>query len=349
MDGTPKIAFALVKARMIYKFLIKSVGHGQKAEFMQSNIPYQHCLNCGTELKGMYCHNCGQEAASTTPTIKAFILEYLNNAYIWDPQFFKTIWTLIRRPGHLTNEFLSGKFISQEHPLKLNMFLLFVFITLFIFFAGPEQMNNSAQNITKNENIRSAVQFELLMDNGYAEKMKDSSLDTVQLMAPLSLSEKHPEFFNNLETIEEAEGETPAKWVAIVPLILVEEEIIIPDECGYYRFNPNNETVKDIEIANSVWSEMVRLLANYFPLLALFTAPILSMSLGFVLRKKKFPRIHHFIFALHYTAFLELLMLFIYILHLIVYQPYLFHHRTGDIFRDIHYSLRYYCHQTLKI
>ena len=55
-------------------------------EQVQSNIPYKYCLNCGAELQGMYCHVCGQEATSKTPTISAFILEYLNNAFIGDSQ-----------------------------------------------------------------------------------------------------------------------------------------------------------------------------------------------------------------------------------------------------------------------
>ena len=27
-----------------------------------NSLPYKHCLNCGTELNGMYCHVCGQQA-----------------------------------------------------------------------------------------------------------------------------------------------------------------------------------------------------------------------------------------------------------------------------------------------
>lgn len=26
---------------------------------------YTHCMNCGTRLKGMYCHQCGQYALDT--------------------------------------------------------------------------------------------------------------------------------------------------------------------------------------------------------------------------------------------------------------------------------------------
>ena len=289
-----------------------------KTEHGQSNLPYTHCLNCGTELQGMYCHVCGQEAISKTPTVSAFVLEYFNNAFIWDAQFLKTFWTLIRRPGHLTNEYLSGKFISQEHPLKLNMFLLFVFITLFVFFAGTEKMNNSVLDITNDESVRAAVQLEKLKSEPeYADKIKESPRDTVRLQAPFFFAEKYPEIISKLETIEDAEGEVHDKWVAVLPHVLIEEKIVVLDESGCHRFNSEaNIGSEELEIFNSVWTEMVNLITRYFPMLALFTVPVLSMSLAFVQRKSRLPRIHHFIFALHYTAFLEFLMLGIYLLYL---------------------------------
>ena len=128
-----------------------------KSENKQNNLPYTHCLNCGAELQGMYCHVCGQQATSKTPTVGEFFLEYINNAFIWDSQFLKTFWILIRRPGHLTNEFLAGKFTSQEHPLKLNMFLLFIFITLFVFFASADKMTDSMHSITNEKKLHRII------------------------------------------------------------------------------------------------------------------------------------------------------------------------------------------------
>ena len=291
-------------------------------ERVQTGIPYTHCLNCGSELKGMYCHVCGQEATSKTPTVGAFILEYLNNAFIWDSRFFKTIWTLIRRPGHLTNEYIAGKFVSQEHPLKLNMFLLFVFITLFVFFAGTEKMSNSVHSLTHRESVHPGFQLEFLIKNGYAEKMKESPRDTIQLMAPLLLTHRYPEYISNIETIEDTNGEGIDKWIAIIPHVLIEDNVIMLDDSGYYRFNQESKAgEKELMLLNTVWQEMVNLIARYFPLLVLFTAPFLSMSLCLVQRKNRLPRIHHFIFALHYTALLEVLMMCIYLLHLTLSPP----------------------------
>ena len=288
-------------------------------EQVQSNIPYKYCLNCGAELQGMYCHVCGQEATSKTPTISAFVLEYLNNAFIWDSQFFKTIWALIRRPGYLTNEYLAGKFISQEHPLKLNMFLLLVFITLFVFFSGAEKMNSSVHDFTYDEGVRSVVQFEMSIKNDHDGRIKESPRDTVQLFAPLVLAEAYPEYISNLKTIEDTGGEALDKWIAVLPHVLIEERAFVLDEDGYYRYNEENmAATENLDLVNTVWSKMVDLITDYFPMLVLFTAPFLSTSLGLVLRKKRLPRIHHFIFALHYTAFLEFLMMSIYLLHLTV-------------------------------
>ena len=293
-----------------------------KSENKQSNLPYTHCLNCGSELQGIYCHACGQQATSKTPTVSAFVQEYLINAFLWDSKFLQTIWTLIRRPGYLTNEYLSGKFTSQEHPLKLNMFLLFVIITLFVFFAGTEKMNDSVHSLTNDERVIPVLQFDFLIKNGNAGNIKESPRDTVQLLAPLLLAEKFPEYISNLKTIEDTQGKSLDKWMAVIPHVLIEDKVIVLDDSGCYRFDPEAKTDKEeLNLINSVWGKMVELFTEYFPMLVLFTAPFLSMSLSFVQRKSRLPRIHHFIFALHYTALLEFLMICIYLLYLTVAPP----------------------------
>lgn len=296
------------------------VAQNSHSSNIETKLPYKNCLNCGIELKGMYCHNCGQMATSKTPTVMEFILEYLNNAFIWDTKFFQTLWNLIRRPGYLTNEYLSGKFVSQEHPLKLNMFLLFVFITLFVFFASSQKMTDSLHDITTDEKYFSSFQMSILQKkHEFAEKIKESPRDTILLHEPLFLAESSSGIIIPLDIIEDTKGEGFDRWKAILPRVLVTDGIIVPDSGAYYHFNKETKLVnKDLELFISVWKELVNLLTQYFPMLVLFTAPILSMAVSLVQRKNRFSRIHHFIFSLHYTAFLEFLMISIYVLHLSV-------------------------------
>ena len=285
----------------------------------KTHIPYKNCLNCGAELHGMYCHVCGQQATSKTPTVGGFVLEYFNNAFIWDPQFFKTLWNLIRRPGYLTNEFLSGKFSSQEHPLKLNMFMLFVFITAFVFFSTHEKLNHSVSDFVNDERVFPALQVETLQDDSvYVAKMKECPRDTVQLYAPLLLAEEYPGVMTCLDVEVDTKGESLDKWTAVVPAVLVEDKYIIPGDDGYYVFNRNaGEGDSDIMLVKTIWEQLVALLTRYFPMIVLLTAPFLSFSLRLLQRKNKLSHIDRFIFSLHYTAFLELLILFIYFVYLI--------------------------------
>jgi hypothetical protein len=70
--------------------------------------PTKQCLNCGTQLNGKYCHNCGQHITDHAMTVKQLIFGYLDNTYLWDSQQFKTIWRLISRPGELTRDYVAG-------------------------------------------------------------------------------------------------------------------------------------------------------------------------------------------------------------------------------------------------
>lgn len=288
-----------------------------------ADVAYKHCLNCGAELKGTYCHECGQQATSATPTIKSVIMEYVYNAFIWDPKSLRTLWLLIRKPGLLTKEFIAGRYVSYVHPLKLNMFILFVFVTMFLLFSGTENMNTSLHDITEDEQAFPVLQMDMITkDKEYSESIIASPRDTIQLSAPLSLAETYPDFFTILETTEDTQGQSLDKWTALIPHRLVEDSIIVPSADGYYIFNTESEVMAmEFQIFYRVWNRLVKFITRYFPIIILLTVPFLSFSLRLVQRKHKETRINRFIFSLHYTAFLELFIIFIYLLYLIIAPP----------------------------
>lgn len=112
--------------RMIELKRLKRFRHKYRA-------PYTHCRNCGAQLQGMYCHNCGQFAHDDSQPFWKYIWQYFENVYQFDYKIPATVWQLFRRPGFLTNEFNAGKIVSYMHPLKLNMFILVIFFTIIIF------------------------------------------------------------------------------------------------------------------------------------------------------------------------------------------------------------------------
>ena len=283
---------------------------------------HKYCLNCKTELHGKYCHVCGQKATYEKLTIKEFILEYLNIAFVWDTHLIKTLWKLISKPGFLTKEYISGKFIAYMHPLKLNMFLLFVFVTFLLLFNSTEDMGNSIKNLTRDEIIQPVLQISLQMEKAeYAMQVESSPRDTIQLYAPLLVFESLSGIITGFD-IDSADPDSTAVWTASVPRYLIEDKALILNEDGNYQFNPEyNTEASQTEILEKVWAKVVVLATKYFPLIILLTAPLLAFLIGILHRKSKHSMFKHFIFSLHYTAFLEMVIILLYILHLIASPP----------------------------
>ena len=96
---------------------------------------YTYCKNCGTELKGMYCHRCGQYALDIEQPFWKYFKQYFENMYQFDSKIWVTLRLMFTRPGFLTREFNAGKINSYVHPFRLYMCISVVFFTIFFMMA----------------------------------------------------------------------------------------------------------------------------------------------------------------------------------------------------------------------
>lgn len=98
---------------------------------INSRAPFTYCTNCGEELKGMFCHCCGQYATEANESLPRFIKHYMDNNFSYDGRLWITLKYLFLRPGFLPKEYTKGRIASYMHPFKLYMFTSFVFFFLF--------------------------------------------------------------------------------------------------------------------------------------------------------------------------------------------------------------------------
>jgi hypothetical protein len=93
----------------------------------------KHCENCGAELQGHWCAQCGQPAIEYRRSFRYVVADLLNEFLNWDSKFFTTIALLILKPWRLTNEFLAGKRVRYVNPLRLYLLasILFFFAVNF--------------------------------------------------------------------------------------------------------------------------------------------------------------------------------------------------------------------------
>ncbi len=88
------------------------------------------CLNCGSEVTGKFCPNCGQKASTKRFSLKRlFDREFLNGAFMLNKGLLFTLKILFTRPGHGVREFIQGK-----RAPYFNAFSLLLLILAFMFF-----------------------------------------------------------------------------------------------------------------------------------------------------------------------------------------------------------------------
>lgn len=204
------------------------------------SIPkYTHCKNCGTELKGMYCHNCGQYALDTEQPFWKYVKQYFENVYQFDSKVWQTMYNLFAHPGLLTNEFNAGKINSYVHPFRLYMFISVIFFTLFFWGISHEATNVFDNLVAYN------MKPELI------ERINSSDLEqdtTVILSEP----------FKFVKAMEKAGLKNDRKLFDIYKidrrLAVVTMPSLIADSCLYSRKMNDKEMARYSDYANP-WNE----------------------------------------------------------------------------------------------
>ena len=135
------------------------------------------CGNCGTELLGETCYQCGQPTKGLVRQFSSIMGDFLDTVLNIDSRVFRTIGPLIFKPGYLTQEYFSGRRIRFVSPVRLFFFLA-VLTFLFAQFSLPEmgpgerddavQVNNgsgkklaAAKTIEEVEKLRAETLAEL--------------------------------------------------------------------------------------------------------------------------------------------------------------------------------------------
>jgi hypothetical protein len=165
--------------------------------FRKKTLPvHARCRNCGTQMEGRYCHNCGQDVfAAVTRSFKDLVYTAFENIFVLDNKLFVSLKYLFFYPGKLTKEFIDGKIVRYVHPAKFFWFASILFFALFI---GQIDFDEIKERKEKNETetVASLADLDDELDEDTPQIIKDEVEEFKQN------PEKYKyKFFNNLENI----------------------------------------------------------------------------------------------------------------------------------------------------
>ena len=141
----------------------------------------KNCLNCGNELKGLYCHVCGQKDLPQRQTTRELLSNFISSFSNFEGKFFQTAKQLILRPGFLALEYNTGKRERYFHPVRMYAFISFVFFL--IFFSLPEKKDDKTE--LDDEDLKELAEDSIALDKDIDRRinrqMAAFGVDTTEL------------------------------------------------------------------------------------------------------------------------------------------------------------------------
>jgi hypothetical protein len=115
------------------------------------------CPNCGLQMKAEYrfCPQCGQENHDFNVSMTHLMAEAIEGFLHFDSKSFHTLRTLLFKPGFLTSEFIQGRRNQYVPPVRLYIFISFLFFLLLALPAGKENRSDkeNSQNLSQDFSI----------------------------------------------------------------------------------------------------------------------------------------------------------------------------------------------------
>jgi hypothetical protein len=112
-----------------------------------------HCTDCGAELSGRFCSNCGQPA-HVHRTLLHLGEELLHGVMHFDGRIWRTLPLLLFRPGTLTHDWVHGKRTRYVSPLAMFLFTVFLMFLALSYLPGKPWQAGAEPAMTSSELLR---------------------------------------------------------------------------------------------------------------------------------------------------------------------------------------------------
>ena len=94
------------------------------------------CPNCGSGRPDRFCSRCGQNDRDYMRGLWTVVYEFAREMFELDSRLFRTLKSLLFKPGHLSSEFSRNHRAAYMSPVRLYLFTSFLFFLVLSISAG---------------------------------------------------------------------------------------------------------------------------------------------------------------------------------------------------------------------
>lgn len=255
------------------------------------------CLNCGTQVIGNFCHNCGQENIHPKESVWHLVSHFFQDITHFDGKFFTSLRYLVLKPGFLSKEYIVGRRVRYLNPIRMYLFTSAIFFLIFSLYQVDEKTldmkatfrGKTAEQITKMDSTEFS-EFTKAVNNG----------------KPMNKAEAFALMDSGNFTLGPGNYRSKAEYDSVL-------------KSGIKKHNwwQRQLIYKNIELKekyNSKPRAIIAALINKFihwlPQMLFVLLPLFALTLKLVyVRRKNFYYVDHVIFTIHLYIFIFLIML----------------------------------------
>jgi hypothetical protein len=273
----------------------------------------KNCLNCGARVEERYCSHCGQENVEIRESFGHLISHLISDLTHYDSKLFTTLKDLLFKPGFLTNEYLAGRRITYLHPIRMYVFVSFLYFLVILSFNNFERQAEESIAKTAAQDTRKQIADSLRkmlsagQSNATSVNIKDSTVRNIIAQIDTG-TQPHDEIiilnidYDYLVAFDSAQRLLPEQKRAkgLMPWVY------------HHWLNTINLYGK---------KGMIYLVRNrtehFVPKMMFFLLPLFALILKLFYDRKKYLYTDHLIFSLHFHTAVFLIFLFFSIISLI--------------------------------
>ena len=133
------------------------------------------CLNCGTEMAGEFCHQCGQKG-HVHRTLGAFWHDVAHSVLHFEGKIWRTLPLLAWKPGELTRRYVRGERARFVSPMAIFLFSAFMMFAVVSLVGGPFDVDDETESAAADQQKYQRERAEILADIKQAEQERKERL-----------------------------------------------------------------------------------------------------------------------------------------------------------------------------